>query len=112
MNRETIFSTLFTNGSNAANFTTKYRRLHAQGDPSPEEMPMFCQIQGDQTVTTGKGLPKKYTLSAEWWVYAYSDDLQAAPSSILNPLVDALEATLAPAPGTDTQNLGIAGVEN
>ena len=48
-----------------------------------------------------------WTLYAEFYLYAHSSDPDLAPATILNPLLDALEAALAPSPMTGIQNLGL-----
>ena len=53
------------------------------------------------------GAPIVWTLYAEFYVYAHSSDPYLAPAAILNPLLDALEAALAPSPTTGIQNLGL-----
>ena len=53
------------------------------------------------------GAPIVWTLYAEFYVYAHSSDPYLAPATILNPLLDALEAALAPSPTTGIQNLGL-----
>jgi hypothetical protein len=53
------------------------------------------------------GAPIVWTLYAEFYVYAHSSDPYLAPGTILNPLLDALEAALAPAPTTGIQHLGL-----
>jgi hypothetical protein len=61
---------------------------------------------------TQPGLPVKYTLKFDFYIYAHSSDPYLAPASVLNPLIDALEAALAPFPANGVwQNLGFpAGV--
>jgi hypothetical protein len=53
------------------------------------------------------GAPIVWTLHAEFYVYAHSNDPYLAPGMILNPLIDALEAALAPSATTGIQNLGL-----
>lgn len=53
------------------------------------------------------GLPVKYTLHAEFYIYAHESDPYKTPATILNNLIDALEAALAPFPSNGVwQNLG------
>src|SRR5262249_14721440 len=51
-----------------------------------------------------------WTLHADFYVYAHSSDPWLAPATVLNPLLDALEAALAPSPSTGIQNLGLPAV--
>ena len=51
-----------------------------------------------------------WTLYADFYIYAHSSDPYAAPASILNPLLDALDQALAPSPTTGIQDLGLPGM--
>jgi hypothetical protein len=75
---------------------------------APVEQPaLFMSEKGGLAVVKATGAPIVWTLLAEFYVYAHSSDPELAPTSILNPLLDALEAALAPAPSTGIQNLGL-----
>jgi hypothetical protein len=63
--------------------------------------------KGGQAAIKKLGAPIVWTLYAEFYVYAHSSDPYLAPAAILNPLLDALEAALAPSPTTGIQNLGL-----
>jgi hypothetical protein len=63
--------------------------------------------KGSQAAIKKLGAPIIWTLYAEFYVYAHSSDPYLPPSAILNPLLDALEAALAPSPTTGIQNLGL-----
>jgi hypothetical protein len=63
--------------------------------------------KGGHAVTKVLGAPIAWTLYADFYVYAHSSDPYLAPAMILNPLLDALEAALAPSPATGIQNLGL-----
>lgn len=111
MNRETIYSALFSKVSSAANFTTVARRLRHEGDVPREEMPALFQLQAGEDINRLRGVPPSYTLSVELWLYAHADDTEA-PSSVLNPLIDAVTAALEPSLDSDTQTLGLANVSH
>lgn len=53
------------------------------------------------------GSPIVWTLYGEFYIYAHSSDPYLPPGAILNPLLDALEAALAPSPATGIQHLGL-----
>ena len=53
------------------------------------------------------GAPTVWTLLVELYVYAHANDPYTAPATVLNPLVDAVEAALAPPPATGLQDLGV-----
>jgi hypothetical protein len=53
------------------------------------------------------GAPTVWTLGVELYVYAHASDPYVAPATVLNPLVDAIEAALAPIVVTGVQDLGL-----
>jgi hypothetical protein len=53
------------------------------------------------------GAPPVWVLTNEIYVYAHSSEPYASPTAILNPLVDAIEAALAPLAATGVQDLGL-----
>jgi hypothetical protein len=53
------------------------------------------------------GAPTIWTLLVELYLYAHSSDPYLSPATVLNPLVDAVEAALAPAATTGLQDLGL-----
>jgi hypothetical protein len=106
--RETIYAALWALGAGAARFTTASRRLRHWSDVAPAEQPaLFMSEKGGLAVTKRLGSPIVWTLSSEFYIYAHSSDPYLAPGAILNPLLDALEAALAPSPATGIQNLGL-----
>lgn len=110
--REAIYSALFNKVSGAAGFITASRRLQMWTELSANQQPALFQAQKGETVNQQKGKPPKYTLSVEIYIYAKSDDPNVPPSSILNPLIDAVEASITPDPVTGVQNLGVGGVSH
>jgi hypothetical protein len=63
--------------------------------------------KGGQAAIKKLGAPIVWTLYAEFYIYAHSSDPYLAPAAILNPLIDAFEAALAPSPTSGIQNLGL-----
>ena len=106
--RETIYAALWELGASAARFTSTNRRLRHWADVAPAEQPaLFMSEKGSQAAIKKLGAPIVWTLFAEFCMYAHSSDPYLPPSAILNPLLDALEAALAPSPTTGIQNLGL-----
>jgi hypothetical protein len=66
----------------------------------------MCEKGGTATVKK-LGAPIVWTLYADFYLYAQSSNPFLAPGMVLNPLLDALEAALAPSPATGIQNLGL-----
>jgi hypothetical protein len=106
--RETIYAALWKLGAGAARFASANRRLRHWSEVAPAEQPaLFMSEKGGQAATRKLGTPIVWTLYAEFYVYAHSGDPVFAPGTILNPLLDALEAALAPSPATGIQDLGL-----
>lgn len=109
ISRETIYAALWELGAGAGNFASANRRLRHWADVAPAEQPaLFMSEKGGRAAVKALGAPIVWTLSAEFYVYVHSSDPYLAPTTILNPLLDALEAALAPAPSTGIQNLGLS----
>jgi hypothetical protein len=51
-----------------------------------------------------------WTLLVDLYVYAHASDPYVAPATVLNPLIDAVEAALAPLAATGVQDLGVPGM--
>ena len=103
MLREDIYAALFayfsglTNGGNPL-FQTATRRLSVWEDVEKEEQPALLQLQRRESVIKTKGLPPKWTLTIELYMYVNTgaqNDPDIVPSQLLNPLMDAVEASLA-----------------
>lgn len=106
--RELIYSTLWELGASAAQFTAANRRLRHWADVAPAEQPaLFMSERGGHAAVKKLGAPIVWTLHADFYIYAHSSDPYLAPTAILNPLLDALEAALSPSPVTGIQNLGL-----
>jgi hypothetical protein len=107
--REAIYSALFAKVSQAATFETVSRRLQHWTDVSAGAQPALFQAQVDETAHTspGPGLPTTFILRVDLYIYANTQgDATLSPSTILNPLIDAVLATLAFEPVSNKQTLG------
>ena len=106
--REPIYAALFALIESAAPFVTAERRLRHWSDVAPAEQPALFMAQKSETAATkALGTPSVWTLNIELYLYAHSSDPYLLPATILNPLIDAVEAALAPAPTTGLQDLGL-----
>ena len=110
--RETIYSGLFDVFSNIDGFATVSRRLQDWTDVGADQQPALFQVQKGEVFIQQKGLPKKADLAVDLYIYAYSNDTSTPPSTILNPLLDAVENLLQPNPGQDAVTLDIPGVSH
>jgi hypothetical protein len=72
---------------------TVSRRIQPAAQMQPGAMPAVFQVQMDETVESiSRTLEGMYVtvMNFEWFVYAHSSDPNASPSSVLNPIVDAV----------------------
>ena len=106
MNREPIYAALLATLSGAAPFVTGSRRLRHWSDVGPAEQPALFVVRKSETAQRRNGLPPKWTLAVDVFVYVRAPDDVSAATTILNPLLDAIEAVLAPADPAATQTLG------
>ncbi len=83
-------------------------------------LPAMCLIEGAETwpsasagsPRTASNQPQIVTLSPYAWIYAQAKDPAAVPNSIINALLDAIDAAIRPSDGTSWQNLGLKGVHH
>ncbi len=106
--REAIYAALWTLGSGAGSFASADRRLRHWADVAPAEQPaLFMSEKGGHAQVKKLGAPIVWTLYADFYIYVHSSDPYAAPATVINPLLDALERALAPSAATGIQNLGL-----
>ena len=105
MNREAIYSALFTKLSAVAGVTTKSRKLKHWADVPAIEQPALYQAQVKEKVTRQTNQPAIWQLSIDVYLYVNTSDTATAPSQVLNPILDAIVASLEPAVG-EVQTLG------
>src|SRR5947209_540481 len=106
--RESIYAALWALGAGAAPFASANRRLRHWTDLAAIEQPaLFMSEKGGAATTKALGAPIVWTLYADFYVYVHSSDPYLAPATLLNPLLDAIEAALAPSAVTGVQNLGL-----
>jgi hypothetical protein len=108
INREPIYAALFGLIETAADFTVVDRRLRHWSDVAPAEQPALFMAQKTELASIKTlGAPTVWTLSVDLYVYVHSSDPYLAPATVLNPLLDAVEAALAPSATTGLQDLGL-----
>ena len=101
MNREAVYSALFNKLRDVAPFRVTSRRLQHWSDVAPADQPALFIAQRNEVVNPVPGLPYVWELRVDVYVYANTrDDRTRAPAEILNPIVDAVVAALAPSPVT------------
>lgn len=104
--RETVMHRLFVLLRNSGPYKTSGRRMKFWTDVAAQPA-LFLRHVSDETKHQGIGMPGFVTMECEAWLYANGGkDEDAVPETELNDLLDAVEAAIAPPPGTDTQTLG------
>src|SRR3970040_1642286 len=102
MTRDTIYAALLQLWSNltvggSPAFKTATRKVKIWELVAAEDQPALLQLQRRETVTKPRGLPAKWTLSIDLYLYVHTGantDQTIVPSQLLNPLMDAIEAAL------------------
>ncbi|MGA7887724.1 MAG: hypothetical protein WCA44_18465 [Acidobacteriaceae bacterium] len=109
MNREAIFEALFALVRGLPLFVTTSRRARLAKDVSADEQPALFleETPGEVVKYQSEVMPPKFYLYADLGFYArIPEDLTTPPGSVLNPLLDAVCAALAPGPSQERQTLG------
>ena len=108
ISREPIYAALFGLLETAADFAVVDRRLRHWSDVSPPEQPALFMAQKTELASVKTlGAPTVWTLAVDLYLYVHSSDPHLAPATVLNPLLDAVEAALAPSATTGLQDLGL-----
>jgi hypothetical protein len=109
MTREPLYAALFALLSGTGAFTTASRRLRHWSDVEAAEQPALFLVQKRESAKAAEGSPPVWRAEIDLYVYCQAPDDETAPAAVLNPLIDAIEAALAPQ-GPDlargTQTLG------
>lgn len=104
MNRESVQAALFAylagNDSGLSDIKTMSRRLKAPQDVGAGNCPALFQIYKGETVEWSGMQPLKRVMHLDLVLYAHSGDKSFPTSSLLNPLIDALETAF----GADDPN--------
>lgn len=114
--RETIYAALWAMtaplgpaaGSPIFKVAPSYsRRLVMYDKLAAEDTPALFQVQTGEAPHKETGKPPLLCLKADWLLVTdVGGDADLIPSSVFNPIIDALEACLIPKPGYDRQTLG------
>jgi hypothetical protein len=105
MNREAIYSALFALVSTAPGLVTTSRKLLHWNDVQSSARPALFQAQKGETAIQSTGLPTKWMLGVDIYVYVSTKGTDH-PGAVLNPILDAIAAKLdMPFPG-QPQTLG------
>lgn len=76
---------------------TASRRLKTISAVPSEMQPAIFQVQAREGPTDVKrGLPTKWNLKPELWVFVWCSDLDSPSTPLLNPIIDAIEGVFKP----------------
>lgn len=104
--REAVFAALFAELKTLPGLMTVSRRLVSIDDVPDENFPAAYQMQGNQKLEFQGATPTLNAWSASWLLYVRQPDQTEPPSALLNPLIDAACALLAPAAAFSKNTLG------
>lgn len=106
MTREPVYAALFSLLSNIAPFVTTSRKLMHWDDVSIGAQPALFMAQRGETAQITRGQPTRWLLEVDIYIYVKTAGA-TAPAQLINPLLDAITAALAPSVSPDyTQTLG------
>jgi hypothetical protein len=95
--REPIYGALWDKVKGIVGFNTVSRRLVHWADVPKGEQPALFQAQAGEVAMPARGIPTKWNLRVNFYVYVVAnDDPYASPAPALNALLDAIEVALAP----------------
>jgi hypothetical protein len=110
MNREPIYAGLFALLAAVPGLRISSRILKHWNDVPAEQQPALYQAQKREQAINKTGEPTKWLLSVDLYVYVRTSGGQV-PGTVLNPILDAIEAVFVLHPITGIHTLPIAGVE-
>jgi len=96
MNREAIYSKLFSVISGTSGVVTVGRKLKHWSEVSQAEQPAVFQAQKSEDIINQTGMPAKVKMLVNIYVYTHSQDPYASPATAMNTLLDAITAALMP----------------
>jgi hypothetical protein len=107
VNREAIYAALFERVKNLPGLKSVTRQVKLWTEIPPAEQPALVQEQiGETPVWQAGGLPPKWRLHVDLALYVHNrSDPNAVPAVVLNGLVDAVAAALAPGAWEEEQTL-------
>lgn len=108
MNREAIYGALFSLVSSVPGIVTASRRVRHWADVSPVEQPALFLVQKTEVSEVTTKIPGRWTFNVDIVVYVNTGghDSNITPSTLFNPIVDAITTALVPPQGVGEQLLG------
>lgn len=105
MNREPIYAAIFALVASTPGFVTTGRKLLHWNDVQPHQQPALFQAQKRETATQSTGRPTVWGGAVDLYVYANTAGA-VSPGTVLNPLLDAIDALFEHHPARGPQTLG------
>ena len=105
MNREPIMAALWAKVSGLSSLATASRVLKHYSEVAAVDQPALFMAPVSHTAQRTRGLPIKWTLDVDLYLYVNKDS-SVIPDAALNALLDGIEAALAPPAVAEVQTLG------
>lgn len=107
MTREPIYAAIFAKISSLTGIKTASRFLKHWSDVPVADQPAVFQSQTGEEPKQQRGLPAVWTLNVNIYVYVNTGgDTTRTPSTVLNGIIDQIEAAFPPEPTEGVQTLG------
>jgi hypothetical protein len=106
--REPIYVALFMLLSNATGIVSASRRLKSFNNVSPADCPALFMTQHTESHQAQTKLPGKWNITVDVAIFVNTgaNDPDVVPSSVLNPVLDAVTAIIEPPIAIGEQTLG------
>lgn len=93
---EPIYAALFAKVDKMPGLLTSSRKMKHWADVPAKQQPALFMIQGGETPEQVRGLPAKWRLKAELYLYVNPGEGKSViPSQVMNPLIGAIRNALA-----------------
>ena len=112
MNRELIFTALFAKLQAIPGIVTSSRKLAHWADVQPTDQPALYMVEKSQQIDRMKNQPPRYTFPVDVYLYVNAMNETTAAPTLMNPILDAIEAALEHNPCDANQTLGLANVSH
>lgn len=95
--RETIYAAVFALARATSGIKSGGRRLKHWGEVSPADQPAIFMVQRTETADVSTKIPTKWSLRVDLVLYGHnSGQPNVAPMTSLNPIIDAIVASINP----------------
>ena len=96
-NFEPVYAALFAKVASLSGVKSASRKMKHWSDVPAKQQPALFMIQSGETTAFVRGLPAKWTLKAELYLYVNPGEGKSIiPSQVMNPLIGAIRAVFLP----------------